>query len=133
MSICKNRHPIWQSSLSFPDPSSIDTHEWILIFGTSVASILGNLLLIPASRMATPTIVNMVRSTELLFAYAAQIIFFGKVPSPLVACGATFVLGSIVSMTFVEKIQLKLSDVLYRSTPAPGTKLESNIVDISKR
>lgn len=89
----------------FTEPSSIDSHEWILIFGTSIASILGNLLLIPASRIATPIIVNMVRSTELLFAYAVQIIFFGKVPAPLVACGATFVLGSIISMTFVDKIQ----------------------------
>ena len=119
------------SHFSFSEPSSIDSHEWILIFGTSIASILGNLLLIPASRMATPTIVNMVRTSELLFAYAVQIMFFGKVPTPLVACGATFVVGSIVSMTFVDKIQWKLNNLLSRSNATPSTKLESNVADIS--
>ena len=121
------------SHYSFSEPSSIDSHEWILIFGTSIASILGNLLLIPASRMATPTIVNMVRTTELLFAYAVQIMFFGKVPTPLVACGATFVVGSIVSMTFVDKIQWKLNNLLSRSNVTPSTKLESNVADISTK
>ena len=36
--------------------------DWLLACGCSVASIVATLLLIPASRLATPTVVNMVRS-----------------------------------------------------------------------
>ena len=101
-----------------------------MILTTSIVSIVGNLLLIPASRMATPTIVNMVRSTELLFAYAVQIIFFGKLPTPLVACGATFVLGSIFSMIFVDKIQSRLDNLLRRSKESSSTKCEPKLSEV---
>ena len=69
-------------------PYSMEFQDWLLVFGTSVASIIATLLVIPASRMATPTIVNMVRSTELLFAYAVEFALYGTVPEPLVAVGA---------------------------------------------
>ena len=74
-------------------PYSMEFQDWLLVFGTSVASIIATLLVIPASRMATPTIVNMVRSTELLFAYAVEFALYGTVPEPLVAVGAALVLA----------------------------------------
>ena len=122
-----------KSRFSVSEPTSIDTRDWLLILTTSIVSIVGNLLLIPASRMATPTIVNMVRSTELLFAYAVQIIFFGKLPTPLVACGATFVLGSIFSMIFVDKIQSKLDNLLRRSKAASSTKCEPKLSEVTTK
>ena len=89
--------------------------DWLLACGCSVASIVATLLLIPASRLATPTVVNMVRSTELLFAYAAEFALFGMTPAPAVAGGAALVLGSITTMTLADKIQPRLDKVLRRS------------------
>ena len=77
--------------------------------------------MIPASRMATPTIVNMVRSTELLFAYAVEFALYGTVPNPLVAGGAALVLASITAMTLADKIQRRL-DKLFR----PSSFLEKS-------
>ena len=95
--------------------------DWMLVLGIAVASITATLFLIPASRMATPTIVNMVRSTELLFAYAVEFALYGKVPKPVVAAGAALVLASIVTMTLADKIQPKLDKLFH---PSSSTALD---------
>ena len=100
--------------------------DWMLVLGIAVASITATLFLIPASRMATPTIVNMVRSTELLFAYAVEFALYGKVPKPVVAAGATLVLASIVTMTLADKIQPKLDKLFHPSSSALDKKGESD-------
>ena len=102
-------------SLPISDPGSMELLDWLLVCGCSVASIVATLLIIPASRLATPTIVNMVRSTELLFAYAAEFVLFGMAPEPAVAGGAALVLGSITTMTLADKIQRRLDRVFRRS------------------
>ena len=107
------------------DPYSMEFQDWLLVFGTSVASIIATLLVIPASRMATPTIVNMVRSTELLFAYAVEFALYGTVPEPLVAAGAALVLASITAMTLADKIQARL-DKLFRLSSSSSSSLEKS-------
>ena len=99
--------------------------DWLLVFGIAIASIVGTLLVIPASRMATPTIVNMVRSTELLFAYAVEFALYGMVPKPLVAVGSALVLASITAMTLADKIQDKL-DKLFRPSSTSLEKSEES-------
>ena len=98
----------------------------MLVLGIAVASITATLFLIPASRMATPTIVNMVRSTELLFAYAVEFALYGKVPKPVVAAGAALVLASIVTMTLADKIQPKLDKLFHPSSSALDKKGETD-------
>ena len=100
--------------------------DWMLVLGIAVASITATLFLIPASRMATPTIVNMVRSTELLFAYAVEFALYGKVPKPVVAAGAALVLASIVTMTLADKIQPKLDKLFHPSSSALDKKGETD-------
>ena len=106
-------------------PYSMELLDWLLVFGIAIASIVGTLLVIPASRMATPTIVNMVRSTELLFAYAVEFALYGMVPKPLVAVGSALVLASITAMTLADKIQEKL-DKLFRPSSTSLEKGESD-------
>jgi hypothetical protein len=85
------------TNLLFPD--------WLLIVGVSSGSILSSLILIAACKIATPTVVIMVRSSELLLAIFVEVLVFDLVPTPLVAVGSVLVLASITAMTLVDKIQ----------------------------
>ena len=105
----------------------MELQDWLLVFGTSIASIVATLLVIPASRMATPTIVNMVRSTELLFAYVVEFALYGTVPQPLVAAGAALVLASITSMTLADKIQGRLDKLFHRSSLEKDEDLDRDL------
>ena len=110
----------------------MEFQDWLLVFGTSVASIIATLLVIPASRIATPTIVNMVRSTELLFAYAVEFALYGTVPEPLVAVGAALVLASITAMTLADKMQARL-DKLFRPSLEKSEELDRDQGDVAMR
>ncbi len=76
-----------------------------MIWGLSAATTVGGLLLIAAARLCPPTVVGMVRATEILLAMAVEAAFFAVCPGPLSAAGSALVVASVVGMIFVDDIQ----------------------------
>ena len=91
------------------------THDMMLTIGVGVISILGVLLLVFASQIAPPTLVSMVRSTEILLALVAEKVMLvhiveddGEVQKRLISwliVGSLVVVISVAAMAASDWIQ----------------------------
>ncbi|TRY61304.1 hypothetical protein TCAL_14962 [Tigriopus californicus] len=89
----------------FEDSSGIPFSSWMLIISVSIGSIVAGLLLVIANKLASPTIVIMFRSTELIFALAGEWMIFKITPELLGCLGSILVLASVIAMPWADSIQ----------------------------
>lgn len=107
----------------FEDVSMIPYSSWLLIISVSIGSIAAGLLLVIANKLASPTIVIMFRSTELIFALLGEWIIF-KIPPELLGClGSILVLASVIAMPWAESIQNQISRFICKQSD-PNEEVE---------
>lgn len=81
-----------------------DPVTWVLIFLVALTGLTGQVLVAKALQIEGAGKVSVTRSLDIILAYVVQIYFFGDVPSPSSAFGASLILLSVFIMGFEKEI-----------------------------
>ncbi|XP_059078344.1 uncharacterized protein LOC131876852 isoform X2 [Tigriopus californicus] len=96
------------------DLSTVEPVVWLLIFGLGLCSVVFQVLMVMAIRRTLPTIVSMVRRSDIILVIIIEATWFGSFPSIFGWIGIALVLISITGITFADKIETSLSYKYHR-------------------
>ena len=91
-------------------PLSLSSFSWALLLVTGSLSLLAFWWLVVAvSLLADPTLVQMLRSTEIILTMATEAVYVGSLPDPAAALGSLLVTACVGLMaahdTIIKRLQ----------------------------
>jgi len=121
-----------------PDIVKITAYEWGLYIGISCSGMLGFLFEFKSCQMVPPGTVATLRTTEIVVAFVAQVLFTHIVPEFIDILGAAFVFIAAIALVFEKNIYEGISKVFYcdccKREPSSQERLieETNEVIVSQ-
>eukprot|EP00094_Tigriopus_californicus_P007511 TCALIF_07231-PA protein Name:"Similar to SLC35G1 Solute carrier family 35 member G1 (Homo sapiens)" AED:0.22 eAED:0.23 QI:0/0/0/0.66/1/1/3/0/777 len=108
--------------------------EWGLIFGMAILGIFAYFSITKALQLIDPTVVSVLRSTEILLGFFVQVIVMNQIPNSFSIAGASIVFLSIIMIAMegniVRRLPLRIRANLNFSE-YPKTRMTSNEVLIT--
>jgi len=90
---------------------AVPAWEWILTILIGILGLVQQYCLVWAVQLESPSRVTVVRSLQIILAYAVQVVMFGQVPLLTDLVGALLVLATVIAITF-EKQLTERCDIL---------------------
>lgn len=82
--------------------------EWGLIFGMAILGIFAYFSITKALQLIDPTIVSVLRSTEILLGFFVQVVIMNQIPNTFAIVGASLVFLSIIMIALEANIVRRL-------------------------